>query len=109
VGTSRKATGSVLDAGATTNYRHLLDCLLDPIDELVRATLAPGGPAASGSISYVRADLGKLPFWDALFETVVCVSTLEHIGLDNSRWGVVESRADDPEQTDAPPFRNCAV
>jgi hypothetical protein len=33
-----------------------------------------------------RADVRSLPFPDGAFDRVVCISTLEHIGLDNQRY-----------------------
>jgi SAM-dependent methyltransferase len=95
---AKRPTGRVLDAGATTNYPHVLERWVGPVDEVVMVTLEPGAPAASGSVSYIRADLRKLPFGDAVFDTVLCISTLEHIGMDNSRWRVAEPRADEPER-----------
>ena len=35
--------------------------------------------------SYVTADLRELPFADESFDTIVCVSTLDHVGMDNWR------------------------
>lgn len=40
-------------------------------------------------------DLRQLPFRDASFDLVLCISTLEHIGLDNTQYGLrAESDAD---------------
>ena len=38
-------------------------------------------------IEYVYADVRKLPFADSAFDVVACISTLEHIGMDNTRYG----------------------
>jgi SAM-dependent methyltransferase len=43
----------------------------------------------------VVADLRKLPFPSRSFDVVFCVSTLEHVGADNTRYGVDAQR--DPE------------
>jgi SAM-dependent methyltransferase len=37
-----------------------------------------------------RADVRSLPFPDASFELAFCISTLEHIGRDNRRYGYEE-------------------
>ena len=36
----------------------------------------------------VRADIRELPFRDGEFDLVLCVSTLEHVGADNTQYGV---------------------
>jgi hypothetical protein len=34
------------------------------------------------------ADVRKLPFADGSFDTAICISTLEHVGMDNTDYGV---------------------
>jgi glycosyltransferase involved in cell wall biosynthesis/SAM-dependent methyltransferase len=36
----------------------------------------------------VRADIRRMPYRDGVFDLVLCISTIEHIGLDNTRYGV---------------------
>ena len=36
----------------------------------------------------VRADVRELPFEDGAFDVAFCISTLEHVGLDNARYGI---------------------
>ena len=43
-------------------------------------------------IRMTRADVRHMPFPDASFDLVLCVSTLEHIGLDNAGYGVEAER-----------------
>jgi SAM-dependent methyltransferase len=43
----------------------------------------------------VRADVRELPFEDGAFEVALCISTLEHVGLDNTRYGVDGERDDE--------------
>jgi SAM-dependent methyltransferase len=43
------------------------------------------------SIRRVRGDVRSTPYRDGSFELVLCVSTLEHIGRDNTRYGIRES------------------
>jgi SAM-dependent methyltransferase len=40
----------------------------------------------------VQADLRELPFRDREFDVVFCISTIEHVGQDNDRYGI------DPER-----------
>jgi SAM-dependent methyltransferase len=90
--------GRVLDAGSALNHEHLVERLLPRVTELHVVTLVPEPRAfPERGVSYAFADLRDLPYRDGYFDTVVCVSTLEHIGMDNAIYGVAEERADDPE------------
>ena len=82
----------VLDVGtafASIAYKRLLLRLRGPTFELVDA--APFDPRdvaafeAAGIRTHV-ADVRRLPFRDASFDAVTCVSTLEHIGKDNDLY-----------------------
>jgi SAM-dependent methyltransferase len=78
--------GRLLDAGSVLNYTHLLDHPLLEHKHLSLVTLAPEGNCYwQRGNNYVFADLRELPFRDNYFDEVVCVSTLEHVGKDNSR------------------------
>jgi SAM-dependent methyltransferase len=80
-------TGNFLDAGSAFNYGFVLDSpgLSDKRRFVV--TLAPEGDAFwTLGVSYVYGDLRNLDFRDNLFDTVACVSTIEHIGMDNSMY-----------------------
>jgi SAM-dependent methyltransferase len=48
-------------------------------------------------VSYVYDDLRDLPFRDGRFDTVVSLSTLEHVGMDNAVYGSATTRAADPD------------
>lgn len=44
-----------------------------------------------------RADVRQMPYPDASFDLIICISTLEHIGCDNARYGIeapVDPRGD---------------
>lgn len=47
--------------------------------------------AAVPGVAMRQADVRQMPFEDGFFDLVFCVSTLEHIGLDNRAWGIRES------------------
>jgi glycosyltransferase involved in cell wall biosynthesis/SAM-dependent methyltransferase len=96
---AQKPRGNVLDAGSALNHAHVLTRLRPQVDTLDIVTLAPEELAfTSEHISYVYADLRDLPYRDGHFTTVVSLSTLEHVGMDNTMYGVDEPRADDPER-----------
>lgn len=91
-------TGRVLDAGSTLNHAHVLDAFLPTLDELHIATLEPELSAfVQRRVSYTFCDLRQLPYRDDLFDTIVSCSTLEHVGMDNERYGVPVARAPDPD------------
>src|SRR5918997_5599342 len=90
--------GRVLDAGSTLNHAHVLDAFLPTLDELHIATLEPELSAfVQRRVSYTFCDLRRLPYRDDLFDTIVSSSTLEHVGMDNERYGVPVARAADPD------------
>jgi len=94
---SQAPAGDVLDAGSALNHAHLIDRLQRRRASLTIVTLEPETVSfPEKRVSYVFADLRRLPFRDEWFDTVVCVSTLEHVGMDNRLYGVDEPRAGDP-------------
>ncbi len=94
---ARRPTGRVLDAGSSLNHVEYLDRLEPLVDELQIATLAFEGAAyPDRGISYVYGDLRDLPYRDGYFDTVISISTLEHVGMDNTAYGGSSPRADNP-------------
>jgi SAM-dependent methyltransferase len=95
---SRRPGGRVLDAGSALNHEHVLDRFLPRFESLTIVTLAPEAVAfPQRGISYVYGDLRDLPFRDAFFDTIVSLSTLEHVGMDNTRYSASAARANDPD------------
>lgn len=43
----------------------------------------------------IRSDVRAMPFADGYFDLVLCISAIEHVGLDNSRYGVADGPAVD--------------
>lgn len=94
---SRNLGGRVLDAGSVLNHRHLLERLLPVIDDLTIVTLAPEPVAHTElGVSHLYGDMRRLPFRDDWFDEVVCLSTLEHVGMDNSGYGGPGATDEDP-------------
>lgn len=90
--------GPTLDAGSTLNHAHVIEFFVRACPPITIATLKPEPHAfTEHGVSYVYADLRDLPFRSDLFKTVVCASTLEHIGMDNSVYGDDRRRSDDPD------------
>ena len=82
-----KSSGRFLDAGSALNYDFVLisPALKDKQTTIV--TLAPEGQAFwQLGVSYVFGDLRDLDFRDERFDSVACISTIEHIGMDNTMY-----------------------
>jgi SAM-dependent methyltransferase len=86
---SVSALGRVLDAGSVMNYRPVIDAWRRPErPPLSIVTLGYEGQAyVSSDVRYEFADLRLLPYRDEWFSTVLCFSTIEHVGLDTSIYG----------------------
>ena len=94
---SRGLSGRVLDAGSVLNHQYLLEALLPAIDDLTILTLAPERRSfPEFGVSYLYDDMRALPLRDDVFDEVVCLSTLEHVGMDNAVYGAPSARAADP-------------
>jgi SAM-dependent methyltransferase len=103
---SRGLRGRVLDAGSVLNHRHVLERALDAAEEVTIATLAPEPRSFNElGVSYLYADLRDLPLRDDRFDEVVCLSTLEHVGMDNAVYGSDAPRAGDPREESAAALR----
>lgn len=75
----------LLDAGSTFNHTMVLDqpVLRDKVIHIL--TLAPEKYCYwQRGISYLFHDLRDIPIRDDYYDTVVCLSTLEHVGCDNT-------------------------
>ena len=89
--------GRVLDAGSTLNHPHIVAPCLEMADSLTITTITPEPTTFTDhGVSYVYGDLRELPFRDGWFDTVVCASTIEHVGMDAAIYGRDEPRAKDP-------------
>jgi len=85
--------GLLLDAGSALNHRYVLSNPQVARKRVVVYTLSPKGEEMlpGEDVSYLFGDLRETILRDSTFEEVVCISTLEHIGLDNSRFYTVSS------------------
>jgi SAM-dependent methyltransferase len=92
-----ESEGPVLDAGSALNHPIILERVMPRVASLTIATFTEEETNGELGPSYVTADLRELPFEDESFDTVVCVSTLDHVGMDNSAYGSPEPPSDDPD------------
>lgn len=80
--------GAMLDAGCCLNHAPVLDALLPQVERLDFVTLSPERKAyPERSVSYLWADLRRLPLRDAFYDCVASLSTLEHVGMDTRVYG----------------------
>lgn len=89
----------LLDAGSALNHDFLLRQPSLAEKEIHIVTLGPE-PFCYWrlGVSYLFADLRDVPLRDALYDVVCCVSTLEHVGFDNTIFladGAEQVRPDD--------------
>jgi SAM-dependent methyltransferase len=78
--------GAVLDAGSTLNVPGVLRRLEGRVERLLIFSLAVDEHHPQPWLGYALGDLRAAPFSDATFSQVVCISTLEHVGLDNALY-----------------------
>ncbi|MGH7474685.1 MAG: methyltransferase domain-containing protein [Longimicrobiales bacterium] len=76
----------ILDAGSTLNHRWVSRHPSVRSAEVVVYTLAPEGVLGARNFSYIYGDLRDTILRDACMDAVVCISTLEHVGLDNTAY-----------------------
>jgi hypothetical protein len=86
----------ILDAGSVLNHKRILDlwraARLSPLSIV---TLKYEGVAhPSDDVRYEFADLRALPYRDEWFAQTMCISTIEHVGLDNRIYGASVERTD---------------
>ncbi|MFS6826604.1 class I SAM-dependent methyltransferase [Cyanobium sp. ATX-6F1] len=75
----------LLDAGSVLNYPYLLEKTVLKHKDIFLMTLEPESTMTRRSrLSYVFCDLRDNPFRNEAFDTVVSLSTIEHIGMDNT-------------------------
>ena len=84
-----------MPAGA--NHPIILERMMPRVESLTITTFTEKETNSALGQAYVTADLRELPFADESFDTIVCVSTLDHVGMDNSAYGSTEPRSQDPD------------
>jgi hypothetical protein len=90
----RLGAGTVLiDVGSTLNQPELLTGVLESYQEVVFVNRYrdDGSRSASPRVRYVRGDARELPL--TRVPLITCLSTLEHVGCDNRRYGGAASVA----------------
>ena len=79
----RSAEG-LLDAGSALNHRYILSLPVFAAKKITIMTLAPENELKKPPITYVYGDLRRTGLASEAFDEIVCLSTLEHVGMDNT-------------------------
>lgn len=81
----KKSEKVLLDAGAVLNHAGILGLSHLKNRDLSILTLhSEGEYKVPISPTYIYEDLRNTSFKDGFFDTIVCLSTLEHVGMDNT-------------------------
>lgn len=76
-----------LDAGSSLNHEFIMEPPLLNRKELHMLTLSPERDCFwSRGVSYMFCDLRDIPIRDSFYDVIVCISTLEHVGFDNTDY-----------------------
>jgi SAM-dependent methyltransferase len=79
-----RRTGRLLDAGSSLNHDFVLTVPPLSNKKITIVTLSPEATCLwKTGVSYVFGDLRSMDFRDECFDTIVCISTIEHVGMDN--------------------------
>ena len=82
-----KRKGRLLDAGSSLNHEVVLKSPALADKRITIITLAPEAECHWRlGISYVFGDLRDLGFRDGYFDMIACISTIEHVGMDNTMY-----------------------
>jgi SAM-dependent methyltransferase len=77
----------LLDAGSVLNFNYLLKQPLLKNKQIYIMTLFPEDNCFwYRKVSYLYDDLRTIPFKEGYFDTIACISTLEHVGMDNTTY-----------------------
>lgn len=77
--------GKHLDAGSSFNFRNILfNSKLKNMKVFIVNLNPEKNCYTDKSISYIFGDIRKRIFTDEFFDSISCVSVLEHVGMDNS-------------------------
>ena len=74
----------LLDAGSALNYEYILDHPTLRSRSVVIYNLSPESVVRRSNVSYVYGDLRRTILKSECFDEIVCISTLEHVGMNNT-------------------------
>lgn len=74
----------LLDAGSALNFQYILDLPVLKSRSIVVYNLSPGNVVKRSNVSYIYGDLRRTILNSECFDEIVCISTLEHVGMNNT-------------------------
>ena len=74
----------LLDAGSVLNYQYILDLPVLKCRTIVIYNLSPQNVVKRRNICYICGDLRHTSLDSQCFDEIVCISTLEHVGMNNT-------------------------
>ncbi len=74
----------MLDAGSALNFQYILEFPAMKSRNVIIYNLAPESVVSRTNVSYVYGDLRHTILKTECLDEIICISTLEHIGMDNS-------------------------
>jgi SAM-dependent methyltransferase len=74
----------LLDAGSALNFPYILDRPELNRRSVVIYNLSPENVVRRNNVSYIYGDLRQTILKSECFDEIVCISTLEHVGMDNT-------------------------
>ena len=80
----RKLKGNLLDAGSTLNFNYLLEKLIKKFNIYIVTLYPEKNNYNNFGVSYIYEDFVNLSFKNNFFDVITCISTIEHVGFDNS-------------------------
>jgi hypothetical protein len=86
-------TTRLIDAGGTLVFPFLLRLPILQSKSIVVCTLGPENwMVQRPNVSYIYGDLRQTILREAIFDEIVCISTLDHIGMDNTFMYTVDNK-----------------
>jgi hypothetical protein len=93
----------LLDAGSTLNHQYILDLDILACRSIVIYTLSPERVISRANVSYIYGDLRSTILRSEYFDEIVCISTLEHIGMNNTLLYSKDARYNEQKNDDYAP------
>jgi SAM-dependent methyltransferase len=90
----------LLDAGSTLNHQYILDLDILACRRIVIYTLSPERVISRANVSYIYGDLRSTILRSEFFDEIICISTLEHIGMNNTLLYSKDARYNEQKNDD---------
>tara|TARA_B100002052_G_scaffold299126_1_gene335499 strand:+ start:2189 stop:2986 length:798 start_codon:yes stop_codon:yes gene_type:complete len=87
-----RLNGKLLDAGSTLNFEYIIKKLSKNFKIYIQTLYPEKKNYPNLGVKYFYKDLLYLDFKKNYFDVVTCISTLEHIGFDNSNYNYSTSK-----------------